>query len=305
MRALVRAGPHPSRGSGDAGTIPAPATHLPRPSTEPTRAVIIDCHTHLNRYSDDDAPTLAERHARLLGEMDAHGVAHAMVLTSYLVNDRRPSTDEVLAVTERGGRLHVVAGVRCDADGPVELPRLRALLAEGRLRGLKLYPGYVPMHVHDGRYDAVYALAAEFGVPVMIHTGDTFDPASRVRFAHPLECDEVAVRHRETTIVLCHLGNPWFTDAMEVIYKNPNVLGDISGLTVGAFQPRFAAWAQARVRDVVAYVNDETRLMFGTDWPISDVGSYLGFVEGLGLTEGEREALLWRNAARVYGLEME
>jgi uncharacterized protein len=29
--------------------------------------------------------------------------------------------------------------------------------------------------------------------------------------------------------VICHLGNPWVTDAMEVIYKNPNVVGDISG----------------------------------------------------------------------------
>lgn len=267
--------------------------------------MIIDCHTHLNRYDDAEPATLAGRHARLLETMDAHGVAAAMVLTSYVVNDRRPSVDEVLAVTEAGGRLHVVAGVCCDGGGPTELPRLRALLAEGRIRGLKLYPGYVPIHVHDPRYDAVYELGAEFGVPVMIHTGDTYDPTTRVRYAHPLECDEVAVRHRGTTLVLCHLGNPWFTDAMEVIYKNPNVMGDISGLTLGAFQPRFAAWAQARIRDVVAYVNDETRLMWGTDWPISDMGSYLAFVDGLDLTPGEREGLLWRNAARVFRLPVE
>ena len=49
----------------------------------------------------------------------------------------------------------------------------------------------------------------------------------------------MAVDFRDVTFVICHLGNPWLTDAMEVIYKNDNVVGDISGFTLKHFEERF------------------------------------------------------------------
>ncbi|HET6762678.1 MAG TPA: amidohydrolase family protein [Longimicrobiaceae bacterium] len=266
--------------------------------------MIVDCHTHLNRYSAAQPASLAERYALLRAEMDANAVRHAVVITSYLVNDDRPSTEEVLRVVGADARVQVVAGV-CVARLTAELPALRALLRAERIRGLKLYPGYEPFDVHDRALDPVYEAAAEFGVPVMIHTGDTFDPGTRVKHAHPLEVDEVAVRHRDTTLVLCHLGNPWFTDAAEVIYKNQNVMGDLSGLTLGEFEPRFERFAINKVNEVLAFVNDPAKLMFGTDWPISSMGSYLRFVRRLEATDEEMEGMLWRNAARLFRMDVD
>lgn len=267
--------------------------------------MIIDCHTHLNRYTEDQPSTLAERHALLRREMDANGIAHAMVLTSYITSEDRCSPEEMLAQVESDPRLSVVAGVdvpRLDAD---QLDRLRALLQAGRIRGLKLYPGYQPFHLTDPMMTPVYELGAEFGVPVMIHTGDTFTRTAKVRYAHPLAVDDIAVDFRETTFVICHLGAPWFTDAMEVVYKNHNVLGDICGLTVGEFQPRYERFALRCVNEAIAFINDPEKLMFGTDWPISDVASYLRFVDRLEMTDAEREGLLWRNAARLFRLPVE
>ena len=267
--------------------------------------MIIDCHTHLNRYSPTDPPTLPERHALLAAEMDAHGVAHAVVLTSYDITPERPSPDDVLDQLAGDPRFSVVAGISFPHLGADQLGYLRGLLRDGRIRGLKLYPGYQPFHLTERRLHPVYEMAAEFGVPVMIHTGDTFSPRTKVRYAHPLEVDDVAVDFLETTFVMCHLGNPWFADAMEVVYKNPNVLGDFCGLTLGAFEERYERLALRRVNDVIAYVNDPGKLMFGTDWPISDIGSYLDFVRRLDLTPDERDGLMWRNAARVFGLAFE
>jgi len=266
--------------------------------------VIIDCHTHLNRYTPDLPATLAERHAQLGAAMDAHGIAYALVLTSYDVNPERPDTAEVLAAVEGDARLGVVAGVR-HAHLTRDLPHLRDLLRGGRVKGLKLYPGYEPFRLSAPEMRPVYDLAAEFGVPVMIHTGDTFDAKAKVRFAHPLEVDDIAVDHRETSFVICHLGNPWLLDAAEVIYKNPNVFGDLSGFTVGDWQSRFERLMVQKVNEVVAYVNDPDKLMFGSDWPISDLGGYLAFVWRLDLTDAERDGILWRNAARVFRLGFE
>jgi hypothetical protein len=165
---------------------------------------------------------------------------------------------------------------------------------------LKLYPGDEEFYVYDARLRVVYELAAEFGVPVMIHTGDTYEPTSKVKYAHPLTVDEAAVTFPDVTFVMCHLGNPWFTDAMEVMYKNQNVLGDISGFTLGNFEPRFERLIRSKVEEVIAFINDPGKLMFGTDWPISDIASYLRFADRLEMTDEERAGLMWRNAARVF-----
>lgn len=266
--------------------------------------MIIDCHTHLNRYTPDLPRTLDERHAQLRAEMDAHGIVYALVLTSYDVTADRPSTADTLAALERDPRLGVVAGIRHAHLGG-DLGELREMLQARRIRALKLYPGYEPFRVTDASLRPVYALAAEFGVPVMIHTGDTYDPGTHVRLAHPLDVDDLAVEHREVRFVMCHVGNPWLMDAAEVLYKNPNVFGDISGFTLGEFQPRFERLMTRKLNDLVAYVNDPAKLMFGTDWPISSIRSYLDFVGRLELTPDEREGLMWRNAARVFGLEVE
>jgi uncharacterized protein len=134
----------------------------------------------------------------------------------------------------------------------------------------------------------------------MIHTGDTWTPTARVRYAHPLEVDEVAVEFRDTRFVICHLGNPWFVDATEVVYKNENVLADFSGLTLGTFESRYERLARTRVNEAIAYINDPRKLMFGTDWPISDMGSYLRFAAALEVTDEEREGIMWRNAADLF-----
>lgn len=263
--------------------------------------MIFDCHTHLNRYSPDDAPTLVERCDALLREMDAHRIAGALVLGSYAVNSDRPSLQALLEVTREHPRLGVVAGVR-HACVEQDLAEVAAAARKGAIRGLKLYPGYEPFIVNAPSVAGVYALARELALPVMIHTGDTYAAGAQVKLAHPLSVDELAVRHPDVTFVLCHLGNPWFVDAMEVVYKNDNVVADISGLTLGAFEERFERVLVRKLNDVVAYLNDPDKLLFGSDWPISDVGSYLEFVGKLDLTQEEREGLLWANAARVFRL---
>lgn len=275
------------------------------PYLKPNGPLIIDCHTHLNRYSLSDPPTLRERYARLQGEMDENGVGYALVLSSYVVNDDRPSADELLELVDGNPRLGIVAGVDVPRLGADQIGRLSGLLRSGRIRALKLYPGYQPFFLTDSEVHPVYRLAAEFGVPVMIHTGDTYNPSARIKHAHPLQVDDLAVDFRDVTFIICHLGNPWFTDAMQVIYKNENVFGDISGFTLGEFQPRYERLALGKVNETAAFINDPCKLMFGTDWPISDIGSYVRFAERLEITTEEREGLMWRNAARVFGLGVE
>jgi uncharacterized protein len=265
--------------------------------------VIIDCHTHLNRYGDQGAASLQERYQQLKAEMRRNGVEYSLVLTSYKVNDDRPGIEETLEVVGDDPQVGVVAGISYYHYTAHDLAELRSLLRAGKIRALKLYPGYEAFYPHDPRMRVVYELAGEFQVPVMIHCGDTFDPKGKVKYAHPLQVDEVAVDFREVTFVICHLGNPWVTDAMEVIYKNPNVVGDISGLTLGHFEERFEKYMLQQLLEAIAFAGDPASLLFGTDWPICDMGSYIRFVRNMQLTEAETELIFWRNSARVFRLD--
>jgi uncharacterized protein len=263
--------------------------------------VIIDCHVHLNRYEPEEPALLQDRYAVLKSEMQYHGIDYALVLSSYKVNEERPSTRSILEVVGDDPQIGVVAGVSYSNYTASDLAELRDMLRDRQVRGVKLYPGYEAFYVHDTRMRVIYELAGEFNVPVMIHTGDTYNPKGKVKYAHPLEVDEVAVDFPDVTFVICHLGNPWVTDAMEVIYKNANVVGDVSGFTLGRFEERFEKYMLQQIQEVIAFAGDPSSLLFGTDWPICDIGSYIRFVQQLGLREDEMELIFWRNTARIFG----
>src|SRR5690606_10034605 len=122
--------------------------------------------------------------------------------------------------------------------------------------------------------------------------------------AHPLEVDEVAVDHPGVKLVICHLGNPWLVDCMEVVYKNPNVDADISGLVLGEFTEAFEQYMTDEIGGVIRDAGEADRFMFATDWPICSIRSYLDFVAGLRLPEADRHARLYENARRLLRLSL-
>lgn len=134
----------------------------------------------------------------------------------------------------------------------------------------------------------------------MIHTGDTFTDTGKLRFSRPLNLDDVAVDNPELKIVMCHLGNPWIEDAEEVLYKNKNVYADISGLVVGDFDHYFEKMMRDKVAELINYAGEPTYLLFGTDWPISTMDSYLNFVAKLHMKKEYRDLLMYKNAKKLF-----
>jgi len=266
--------------------------------------LIIDCHTHLNNYHEQVKHTLSESVAKLRAAMAEAGIDYSLVLTSYIVNPDRPSVHEVIDAIGDAKDLGVVAGISYLHYKEKDLRELADDLRGGRVKGLKLYPGYEPFYPHDKRLKIVYDLAEEFQVPVMIHTGDTYSPKGKLKYAHPLEIDEVAVDHPNVKFVICHLGNPWLTDAMEVVYKNANVYADISGLMLGEFSQAFEDYMSDEIEDVITYAGEPEKFLFGTDWPICSMKSYREFVDRLELSARDKQLLLYENSRRLFRLNL-
>ncbi len=264
--------------------------------------MIIDCHVHLNHYADENVDALGASLAKLQATMRRNRVDAAIILTSYKVSPGRPSTRQVVEAVKETNNLYVVGGIDYETFGPAAVEEYDDLLAAGSLKGLKLYPGYQPFYPNDPKLEPAYELAARYDVPVMIHCGDTYSPRGKVKYAHPLHVDETAVDHPDVKFVICHLGNPWLADCMEVVYKNANVYADISGLVLGDFTDRFEAYMRKQLQDLLVWGVDPSNVLYGTDWPISSMESYLEFMEELRIPVREREAIMWENAAKLFRL---
>lgn len=108
--------------------------------------------------------------------------------------------------------------------------------------------------------------------------------------------------HPRVKFVICHLGNPWLSDCMEVVYKNQNVYADISGLVLGEFTEAFEDYMSEEIPDVILYAGDPGRFLFGTDWPICSMRSYVNFVRHLKLSDDAFQRLMCENARALFKL---
>ena len=269
--------------------------------------MLIDCHVHLNNYytNDGETPRPTEENVRILREtMAENGVDHSVVLTSYMVNVDRPSAEHVLEILSADPRTTVVEGLRWRGDSRTDLFHMEERIRDGVVKGIKLYPGYDKYPINDPSLESVFRIAGKYDVPVMIHCGDTYARDAKVRMAHPLLVDDVAVDYPDVRFVICHLGNPWFQDTAEVLYKNDNVYADISGLILGNFTYEFERYLVARVKDMIMYMGKPGRqLMYGSDWPLVDMGPYVRFLESLEFDDEAWENIAWRTAAELFRID--
>lgn len=262
---------------------------------------LIDSHVHLNNYHEETRRPTRANIDELFSKMHDTGIDHAVVITSYKVDMDRPSAEEVREILHDDPRTTLIEGLRWRGDERTDLFTLEERIRDGWIKGIKLYPGYDHYPINDPSLVSVFRIAEKHQVPVLIHTGDTYSKTAKVRMAHPLLVDDVAVDYPSVTFVMCHLGNPWFQDAAEVLYKNDNVLADISGLVLGSFDYEFERYVAMRVKEMITYMGDPgEQLMYGTDWPLVEMGPYFKFLRELEFSQEQFEHIAWKTAARVF-----
>jgi hypothetical protein len=259
----------------------------------PLGVPIIDVHTH-TRFSGEleRSSHLQDTEAEYFAEWKEAGVVGAI---AHQGKDGK---------FEHDLKAHQV--INCaGTDAKVDAKRIEQGLKDGRYGCIKIYLGYVHQWAYDPAYEPVYRLAEKYDVPVVFHTGDTYSTVAKLKFADPLTIDEVAVNHPKVTFVIAHCGNPWIESAAEVAYKNPNVYLDGSAFMVGDLS-RLSRERQDEsivkpVSWIFNFMEDPTKLMFGTDWPLTRIKPYAEIFQRAIPREHWR-AVFHDNAARIFKL---
>jgi predicted TIM-barrel fold metal-dependent hydrolase len=275
------------------------------------RETRVDTHLHLTRWWPDLLHTayradLDYTPAGLCREMDSNGVDFGVVIQVY----ESPTPEEALTESREllrasGGRLRPVVTVDPTRGESWIRDAVTLWEREPAIVGIKLFPGYLPFYPHDPRLAPLYEFAHRRALPVLVHQGDTLDRRGLLKFARPIELDEVAVRYPDVRFVLCHLGNPWIDEAAEVVYKNENVYADTSGLLAHPSAPyfdRMVAQCRQRILQAITAIGSCDRILYGSDWPLEELRLAISLVEGLDLSPVDREKILGGNARRLFGL---
>lgn len=273
----------------------------------------VDAHVHLSQWWPDVRrtgyrPDLDYSVDGLLAEMDRNRLDLALAIQLFQAPSEEAALEEGRTLYEAsGGRLLPIATVD-PTKGPDSVRAILELLEhEPNLFGIKLFPGYLPFYATDSRLDPVYEFAHRRRLPVLFHQGDTLDGRGLLKFARPLDVDEVAGRFRDVSLVLCHLGNPWVGEAAEVVYKNPNVYADTSGLLPSPRSPYFTP-ATERAREEIqgAVLTSEApeRFLYGSDWPLQELELSVDLIESIRLRAEDISRILGENAVRLFRIPL-
>ena len=213
--------------------------------------------------------------------------------------------DEYVAEFVARAPAKLIGFAACDPTQPNYIDELRIGIDELHLRGVKMMPMYAGFDPRDERCEPVYAFCASRGLPILFHSGTTFNRAAPLGFTRPWLWDEVAIKHPELRMVLAHVGHPFCEECLVVIRKHPHVYADISALY-------YRPWQFYNMLIAAQEYNVTHKLLNGTDYPFAKGQASIDGLRNINhiignsglpqVTEKTIEGILNRDALSLLGI---
>jgi len=250
--------------------------------------MIIDCHAHIGKSKHINSSV-----KDLIDSMEVAKIDKSLVFASKFADI---SNQELMdAISPYKDKLHGVLAYH-SSDYP---EKLFPYIEDANVVAVKFYLGYDHWYPTDERIYEVLKLCWKYKKTAIFHCGDCLNSMGRakLKYSHPLNIDEVAVDNPEVKIVIAHMGNPWVRDTAEVCYKNDNVYTDISGYVYGKFSIIDVSNFEKLLKEYLRIAPPE-KLLFGSDFPISDNFSYKEIVLKL------IGSSIFSNAEKAFGMKV-
>ena len=262
--------------------------------------MIIDSHCHV--YPDKIAAKASRATSSFYSlDMDFDGTVSAMLragekagIDRYIIQSVATTPKQVRSINEfiRAtvdehpdimyglGTLHPESE---DLQGDVEY------LVELGLGGVKLHPDIQQFKLDDYRCLKIYELCEKYGLPMLIHTGD-----SRYDFSNPNRLIPILDIYDKLTIVGAHFGG-WsmWEEASQLLFEKSNFYVDCSS--------SFYALSDEKIVEIIRRYGAD-RVLFGSDYPMWNPETEVQRLRSLPLTDEEKEKIFSLNAKKIYGI---
>ena len=233
------------------------------------------------RYNGTLDTMLALEDRAGIGRTCIHSVAvtpHSMDSINHFISQ---------CVREHPGRLCGFGAIHPDCEDPEKvIGEVKAL----GLKGFKIHPDMQHFALDEHKSMRMFAAMEAENMPVIIHTGDP-----RHRFSRPDQMKRVLEAFPRLTCVCAHLGGWGEWD------EGWKLLSGFENVYVDTCSSLYAISGEDAVRIIRSYAPE--RVLFGTDYPMWDPREELERLLALGLTDGERERILEKNAGALLGMQ--
>lgn len=213
------------------------------------------------------------------------------------------SNEEIRAIMDaRPGRFIGFASV--DPRCPDAEEKLGHAFDALGLQGLKLNLSHLHMYPDDKRLKPLLAMCQAKNLPVMFHSGFSWEENSPSKYGRPILYEDVAIEYPDLRFCLAHLGWPWVDETCMLLLKYKNVYTDTSTVFMDSpanyyeqiFMKNMApGWLQNNLMD---------KVMYGSNLPRFRQVRVKDGLEKLDIRPDVLEKILGGNAAVYLGMEV-
>jgi len=229
--------------------------------------------------------------------LDRAGVEKAVVGTA-----QQPSNAYVVEVVRAHPEKFIGFARISPWDGMAGVRELERLVRECGLRGLAMAAFRERIPANDRRYYPLYAKCVELGIPVRLYASMSYATDRPYDLGHPRALDDVACDFPELTIIAGLGGWPWVPEMVALARRHPNLYVDTA-----AHRPRHFATPGSGWEMLLQFGNTliQDKVMVGCSWLTlsQPYETLINEVLSLPLKDSVKEKWLYRNAARVLGID--
>ncbi len=232
-----------------------------------------------------------------IASMDKYNIDKA-VIVSFNVKTAYDiilvSNDDVANLVKlHPNRLIGFAGIDPPASNAMD--QLDYAISSLGLKGVKIVPPVQKFDISDKKYDPLWRKMVDLNIPLWTHGGHQVSTGGSIaKYGHPMLIDEMATRNEDLTIIIGHMGTPWFWDTYSVVLRHPNVYTDISA------HPELYSYFPW---DAYTKYNIEHKVLFASDHPLIHWSKIIPAAKELSISEGFKKRIMGLNATKILNIE--
>jgi predicted TIM-barrel fold metal-dependent hydrolase len=199
--------------------------------------------------------------------------------------------DRFLGLARISG-LHGMKGVR-ELEYRVREQRFAALGVSALVDGIP---------ASDRRYYPLYAKAVELDIPVRIYSSMNYATDRPYDLGHPRHLDQVAIDFPELTLIGGLGGWPWVNEMVALVRRHPKLHLDTSAHRAKYLGQRGSGW-EMLMQFGNTLIQDKVLVGLSAGLVGQSHETLIQEYLDLPLKDSVKEKWLYRNAARIFGLE--
>ncbi len=249
--------------------------------------MIIDAHCHMGtswmgwKRNEIDAE-------KLLRIYDQFGVDKACLSAWQVSYDFEAGNREIYEIAKRHPDRIVPFAIVGPRDGKRALEEIDRCVEKYGMKGLKMHPTVNKFIADSSIVDPVMEKAKHYGLPVLFHSEND-------GYSHPRAIAALAAKHQEVTVIIGHMGEHAWIEAVQAAKKHKNILLDTTGV------PNEVYILPTAVEECGA-----EKIVWGSDAPVLNIAVEMAKVKYADLygkvTEEDKQLILGGNMARVLKL---